>query len=322
MNRLKEIEEEIRRYEKILLVSHMSPEGDAIGSQLGLSRALRHRGKKTISINQDGLPRNLKFLKGSKSILKPKEIRGKLDQFNLCIALDCGSLDRLGSELIDIIEEKYLINIDHHEDNTKFGDLNYVEDRSSTSEIILKLLKHTGLNIDPPLATILYTGIIADTDSFRNDNVTSETLSAASELIDLGGDSRKVSVNLYENNPFPKLKLLGRVLGRSKFKGGIVWSMIPRKLLEKTDTEMEDTEGIITKLRSTGGAKVAFLLKEIGENKVKASLRAKADIDVSEIARKFGGGGHQKAAGCLLEGDLKQAEEKVLNKLKEKIENE
>ncbi len=312
----------MRNYDKILLVSHMSQEADAIGSQLGLSRALRHRGKKTLLANQDGLPRNLHFLKGSKSILKPREIRGKLDKFDLCIALDCGSLNRIGDELIEMIEGKYLINIDHHEDNTRFGDLNYVENRSSTAEIVLKLLKHTGLNIDPPLATILYTGIIADTDSFRNDNVTFETLQSSSELIELGADSRKVSVNLYEKDPFPKLKLLGRVLGRAKFEEGIVWSRIPKKILNETDTDMEDTEGIITKLRCTKGAKVAFLIKEIKEEQTKVSLRAKKDIDVSKIAREFGGGGHEKAAGCLLEGGMDEVEEKILTKIKERIEDE
>ena len=322
MNRLKEIEEEIRRYDKILLISHMSPEGDAIGSQLGLSRALRHRGKETILANQDGLPQNLEFLKGSKSIRRPKGIRGELDEYKLCIALDCGSLDRIGDELIEMIEDKYLINIDHHEDNTRFGDLNYVEKRSSTAEIVLKLLEHAGIKIDHHLATILYTGIIADTDSFRNDNVTPETFRSSSSLIELGANSRQVSINLYESNPFPKLKLLGRVLGISKYEEGIVWSKITKELLKKTDTGMEDTEGIITKLRSTKGAKAVFLLKEIGEDKVKVSLRAKQDIDVSKIAREFGGGGHEKAAGFVLEEDLDRAEKRVLEKLKEITEDD
>lgn len=320
MNRLKEIEDVISRHNRFLIGSHRSPEADAIGSQLGLSRALRQRGKKTVLINVDSVPKNLTFLKGSDSIRKPENINeDELSAVEVGIAVDCSNLDRLGDRGRNSFRGLPIINIDHHKDNSNFGDVNYVKPVAATTEIISDLLDYMGLNIDAPLATALYAGIIADTSSFKNDNVNPALMERSAKLLRGGADARSVIINLYESEPFPKLKLLGEVLSRAKLEDGIVWTKITPSLLKKVNATQEDTEGIVGTLRTTNNAKVACVMKKLPDNRVKISLRSKNAIDVSEVANKFGGGGHKVAAGCLIKGDLESVEKKILDELKQRL---
>ncbi|MBS3812571.1 bifunctional oligoribonuclease/PAP phosphatase NrnA [Candidatus Bipolaricaulota bacterium] len=320
MNRLKEVEDVISRHKKFIIGSHRSPEADAIGSQLGLSRALRQRGKKTTLVNVDGVPRNLSFLKGADSIKKPGEIDDKkLSGIEVGIVVDCSDLDRLGDAGKRLFEGLPVINIDHHKDNDKFGDINYVQGVAATTEIIAELIEYMGLTIDEPMATALYAGIIADTSSFRNDNVNPDLMERSAELLRRGANARSVIVNLYEREPFIKLKLLGEVLSNAKFNNGIVWTTITPSLLEKVSASGEDTEGIVGTLRTTEGAKVACVFKELSDNRVKVSLRSKEGFDVSRVASKFGGGGHTVAAGCLVKGELEEVRKRVLSEIDKRV---
>ena len=319
MNRLKEIEAEISRNESFLIGSHRSPEADAIGSQLGLSRALRQRGKKTILYNQDGVPRNLSFLKGAGSVLKPDQIPEEVTDVDIGIVVDCSNLERLGDRGESIFRKLKLINIDHHPDNSNFGAINYVEPVAATTEIIADLIEYMGIEMDEHIATALYSGIIADTSSFQNKNVDSAVMTRASSLLEYGADARSVIVNMYEREPFSKLKLLGEVLSRAKFEDGIVWAEITPDLLDKADASGEDTEGIVGKLRTTENARVACIFKELVDDRIKVSLRSKDGVDVSKVAGKFGGGGHKVAAGCTVDGELKEVEEKVLSEARKRI---
>ncbi|MFW6111603.1 MAG: DHH family phosphoesterase [Candidatus Bipolaricaulota bacterium] len=322
MNRLKEIEDVISRHDKFIIGSHRSPEADAIGSQLGLSRILRQRGKETILYNRDGVPKNLSFLKGSDQVLESDELGEEVKDVEIGIVVDCSDLERLGDKGKRIFTTLPIINIDHHKDNTNFGDINYVRPVAATTEIIAELIEYMGLEIDKPIATALYSGIIADTSSFQNENVNPDVLSRASSLLENGADARSVIVNLYEKEPFSKLKLLGEVLKGASFEGGIVWAEITPKIIERAGATQEDTEGIVGKLRSTEGARAACLFKKLPENRIKVSLRSKNGLDVSKVASKFGGGGHMVAAGCMVEGELDDVEEKVLNDLRERIRDD
>jgi len=320
MNRLKEVEDVISRHSTFLIGSHRSPEADAIGSQLGLSRALRQRGKKTVLINVDGVPKDLAFLKGSDSIRKPENVdKDELSGVEVGIAVDCSNLDRLGDQGKNSFRGLPIINIDHHQDNSNFGDVNYVKPVAATTEIISDLLDYMGLNIDAPLATALYAGIIADTSAFRNDNVNATLMERSAKLLKAGADARSVIINLYESEPFSKLKLLGEVLSNAEFEEGIVWTKISPELLKKANATPGDTEGIVGTLRTTNNAKVACVMKELPDSRVKVSLRSKNDIDVSKVAGKFGGGGHRVAAGCLVNGDLDSVEKKILDELKQHL---
>ncbi|MCF7875826.1 bifunctional oligoribonuclease/PAP phosphatase NrnA [Candidatus Bipolaricaulota bacterium] len=322
MNRLKEIEDVISHHDKFLIASHRSPEADAIGSQLGLSRALRQRGKETILYNRDGVPRNLDFLKGSGSILEADELTDKVTEAEVGIVVDCSDLDRLGDKGKGIFRKLPTINIDHHQDNTRFGYINYVRPVAATTEIIADLIEYMGLEIDEPIATALYSGIIADTSSFQNENVNSDLLHRAAKLMESGADARSVIINLYEREPFSKLKLLGEVLSGAKFQDEIVWAEITPQVIEEADATQEDTEGIVGKLRATEGAKVACLFKELPGDTIKVSLRAKNGVDVSKVAGEFGGGGHKVAAGCMVDGKLEDVEEKVLADIKQRIKDD
>lgn len=319
MNRLKEIEDVISRHDTFFIASHRSPEADAIGSQLGLGRALRQRGKNTVLYNRDGVPKNLEFLKGAGQVLTPGELENKMDEVEIGIAVDCSDLDRLGDKGKGIFRTLPTINIDHHKDNTNFGDINYIRPVAATTEIIAELIEYMGLEIDEPIATALYSGIIADTSSFRNENVSADVLDRAAKLMESGADARSVIVNLYEREPFSKLKLLGKVLGRASFEDEIVWTEITPEIIEEAEATQEDTEGIVGKLRTTEGAKVACLFKKLPENKVKVSFRSKGGVDVSKIASQFGGGGHKVASGCMVDGDLEGVKEEVLKDLRKRL---
>jgi phosphoesterase RecJ-like protein len=316
MNRLKEIEDEISRHEKFLIASHRSPEADAIGSQLGLSRAMRQRGKQTILYNRDGVPKNLRFLKGSDSILQFDELPDEVKEAEVGIVVDCSNLDRLGDKGKRLFRDLPVINIDHHKDNTNFGDINYVETVAATTQIIADLIEYMGLKLDEPIATALYAGVIADTSSFQNENVSASLLHRAADLLEGGANARSVIVNLYEKEPFSKLKLLGEVLATARIEDRIVWAEITPELIEKAGATQEDTEGIIGKLRTTEGARVACLFKKLPEDSIKVSLRSKDGVDVSKVASKFGGGGHRVAAGCMVDGSMEEVEEKVLGVIK------
>ncbi len=320
MNRLKEVEDVISRHEKFIIGSHRSPEADAIGSQLGLSRALRQRGKKTILVNVDGVPRNLSFLKGADAVKKPGKIdENELSGVEVGIVVDCSDLDRLGNAGKRLFAGLPIINIDHHKDNDNFGVINHVQDVAATTEIIAELIEYMGLNLDEPMATALYAGIIADTSSFRNDNVGPEVMERSANLLRSGANARSVIVNLYEREPFTKLQLLGKVLSEAEFENGVVWTTITPSLLEEVNATGEDTEGIIGTLRTTEGAMVACVFKELPENRVKVSLRSKGGFDVSQVASKFGGGGHTVAAGCLVEGELEKVRKRVLSEVNKRI---
>ncbi|MFB6290891.1 MAG: bifunctional oligoribonuclease/PAP phosphatase NrnA [Candidatus Bipolaricaulia bacterium] len=321
MNRLKEIEDEISRHDRFIIASHRSPEADAIGSQLGLSRALRQRGKQTILYNRDGVPKNLSFLKGSDSIKKYEELPEEVKDVEIGIVVDCSSLERLGDKGRRLFTGLPTLNIDHHKDNTNFGDINYVEPVAATTQIIADLIEYMGHRIDEHIATALYSGIIADTSSFQNENVSANLLGKAAELLDSGARARSVIVNLYEREPFSKLKLLGEVLSTAKFEDQIVWAEITPEKIEKAGATQEDTEGIVGKLRTTEGAQVACLFKKLPEDTIKVSLRSKNGIDVSKVASSFGGGGHKVAAGCMVDGTLESVQEKVLADIRKRMDD-
>ncbi len=322
MNRLKEIEDVISRHDRFFIASHRSPEADAIGSQLGLSRALRQRGKRTILYNRDGVPGNLKFLKGADQVVRPEGLGKEVEDVEVAIAVDCSDLDRLGDKGKGILRNLPTINIDHHQDNSNFGDINYVKPVAATTQIIAELIEYMGLEIDEPIATALYAGIIADTSSFQNENVNPDLLSRAANLLKNGANARSVIVNLYEREPFSKLKLLGEVLSKANFEDEIVWGEITPEVIEKADATQEDTEGIVGKLRTTKGARVACLFKELPDNRIKVSMRSKGGVDVSQVASNFGGGGHRVASGCMVDGELDKVENKVLEDIKARIKDE
>jgi len=309
----------IKEHGCFAVASHLGPEADAIGSQLALAYVLETMGKEVWPVLRDPVPDNLKFLPGAEAIRSPNEI--PQETIEAWFVVDCGQLNRVGEALYQIIRDHPLIvNIDHHGDNPRFGHINWVEETASTTLLLYELIRHLGVEITPQLATCLYAGIVADTDSFRNSNVDEEVLKIAAELLGYGAEAREIAVNLYERRKLSEMKLLGHTLLNARVADGVIWSSIPQRLFRETGGGLDDTERLAEELRATEGIEVAVLFKELPNGKIKVSLRAKGGLDVSRIARVFGGGGHLQAAGCLIPGKLQDVEARVLAEVHRALE--
>ncbi|MBE6070998.1 MAG: bifunctional oligoribonuclease/PAP phosphatase NrnA [Clostridium butyricum] len=324
MNNINSIKEEILKANKIGLSFHTSPDGDAIGSTLGLLNALLYLNKEAYIISRDVISDNLSFLPLSETV--NKEVTQPTNDTDLVIVLDCGNVERISAELSNYGGK--IINIDHHISNEMYGFINYVDTKASaTCEIVYLLLKELEIDFKSEsediiaIGNCIYTGIVTDTGSYRHSNVTERTHKIASELIGIGIDNSKIHSNLFDNKPFDKVKLMGCVLSNIELEldGKVAVLEISKNMIEQFNLPNTDTSDIISIGLSVKGVEVALLLKEVDEG-VKASLRSKNDIDVRKVAENFGGGGHIKAAGVMQRDvDLKVAKANLLKTLKEQM---
>ena len=308
----------IKNGEDFLVASHINPEGDAIGSTLAMTHALRGMNKKVVAYNKDPLPYNLRFLPGSDQILR--ELPSGFSP-GTAIILDCGNLDRMGKakKLLDGIE---VINIDHHATNPLFGTLNWVlAEASSTGEMLVPILKKIGARFTPEISSCIYTAILTDTGCFKFSNTSSEVLRVAGEMIELGADPAVIAHHLFDSQTAGNLKLLGMVLNTLQVELGDSYASahVTKEMFRSTQTDHDATEGFVDYLRSIEGVEVAALFREEDERKVKVSLRSKGEVDVLKIAEGLGGGGHKAAAGCLLEGNIKEGKKQVFEKVRTTI---
>lgn len=318
MNAFDEIAAVIREHERFALATHIGPEGDALGSQLALRLILQACGKEALVVCRDPVPESLRFLEGAMKPMLPKELVGA--PIDAWFVVDCGDLSRVGEEVYRLLADHPLIvNIDHHRSNPRFGRINCVEGVPATTVTLYQLTKHLGVSITPQLADCLYVGIIADTDSFRNANVNAEVLRVAAELLNAGANSREISIQLYERRRPNELRLLGHVLSAAHLDDGIIWGSIPREIFRATGTTINEAERLVEELRATDGIQVAVLFKELDNGRVKVSFRSKNGPAVNGVARVFGGGGHEQAAGCLVHGDLAAVEQRVLGELRRRL---
>jgi len=311
------IEETLKQARSVIISSHENADGDSIGSLLGMTLALSRRGvtARPVLPNGEEVPPHYRFLPGAALLGEKEPLPPEPELF---VALDCGNLERLASLGELARRSGCLVNIDHHEDNTRFGHLNLVEPySSSTSEIVYRLLRGAGFELGAEEAVCFYVGIITDTGRFRNVNTTPQALRAAAELLELGVNPEEVVSRVYEESSLGYLRLLGRVLERAEMAEGypLVHSYISREDLRETGVSMSETEDLIDKLRSAGEARVALLLKETEDGKTRASLRSRDEVSVGELARAFGGGGHARAAGFVSEKDRETVLEEVCRHL-------
>lgn len=289
----------------VVLACHVNPDGDALGSLLGMSLALRSLGKETYPTwgsDPVATPPSLMFMPGADSLVQYSELP---DESDLFVALDCGAAHRLGDLEKLALASDPLINIDHHPGNDEFGTLNVVVDfASSTAEIVAFLLKDAGVIFDHDIATCLYTGLVTDTGRFQYGNSSPETLRLAASLLSYGVQAPQIALEVFESAPFTYLKLLGRVLERATLfsEHRFVYSWITRKDLKETGVGADETDLLIDALRATRDADVAAIFKEQKDGNYRVSLRSKSapthpPVSVGEIARAHGGGGHELAAG-------------------------
>ena len=316
MDNFLKIKERIMESRNILITSHVNPDGDAIGSGLALMKGIEKLNKNcnVRFVLQDKTPDRIKFLK----LEKRAEIYNPQEKyiFDLAVCVDSATLERTGT-VKELIENCEKINIDHHISNPCYGQLNYVEDISSTSEVVYKFLKFTETEIDIDMAEALYTGLVNDTGNFKHSNATEKTFQMAGDLVSIGVNNSKVVREFLNTKSMAAIKLLGQAMYEMKFdeEKKLVYFFLSYEDMQKVNGRKEDTEEIVETLVSYEKAEVSLFLREDKPGVIKGSMRSKYDVNVNEIASIFGGGGHIKASGFTSTLPHEEIIKKVLEKL-------
>lgn len=322
MNRFDAAVAQAKAGKKFLVVSHVSPEGDAVGSLLGMALALRSLGKEVVAYLEDPVPDLFRFLPGADTVVHSLDGAGP---FDATFAVDCGQKERLGKGFIALKEPGRIVNIDHHATNDAFGDVNViVPNASAAGELVYDFCMAAGVKIDKNIAVNLYVAIHTDTGSFRYSSSTPESFEKAGALVRLGADPWEISRRVYENHPAKKFKLLGMVLntlevvnvGDGGVKKSVALVHVTREMFRRSDAEKDLADGFVNYARGIEGVEVGVLLREAGDLRYKVSMRAKGEVDVAEVAMQFGGGGHRNAAGFMMDGSLEEVKGKVIAALK------
>lgn len=303
----------IKESANIIILSHIAPDGDSIGSSLALFNALIKHGKNAKFVLDDVVPEIYKFLAGADEVEKPSNNY----DFDVVIVLDSGDIGRLGKSA-KYLNKKSIINIDHHISNTSFGTHNMIDSNAAaTAEIVYNIIRALGIDIDKDIAECLYTGIVTDTGQFQYSNTTSVTHDIASNLINCGVNPSKLYRKIYQNNTKEKMKLIGESIESLEFylDDRISCITIKKEQFDEIGAKDEDADGIINFARDINTVEVALFFREISDGKVKVGFRSKEYIDVNAIAEQFGGGGHKRASGATIVGNIDIVKEQVLKQV-------
>ena len=311
---LDEILEEIKKANKIVILTHETPDGDAVGSCLGLKLALEKIGKHS-DIIMSNYARTFEFLPRVSEI----ETESDIKNYDLAISLDCANFKRLDNR--EYFENaKKTIVIDHHGSNNMYGDLNYVNPVApACSEIILAILSYYEIEVDVEIGTCLMTGIITDTGGFQYPATTADTFEYAAELLRKGVDIADICKRTLQTKTKANFELQKRVMDRMEIleNGKVAFSYIDQKDMDEVKAEEGDHEGLVNIGRNIEGVEVSiFIRQKDNENSYKVSLRSGSYVNVSDVCLMFGGGGHPRAAGALIQGTKEQVKEKLLKEIK------
>jgi len=308
----------IHNARRVVAITHVAPDGDAIGSLLGLGRALRWLGKEYTLACADPVPRRFTYLPGSEAI-----VTGPRGEYDLVISLDCGDLERLGAAYDESLVGLPIINIDHHVTNTHFGTVNWIDTRvASTAEMVLELVERLDVPLDSDMALCLLNGIVTDTRGFRIPNTPLRTMRAVLKLMEAGAQLPEITAHVFNQRPFSDICLWAKALNGVQLDGRIIWSQITRTMRQECALSEKGDAGLVNFLGTTAEADVAIVFIEEDDGRVKVEMRSVPGVDVSAVARDLGGGGHPQAAGCTLNSDLDEAREKVLRAVSEAVEGQ
>jgi len=315
-SKLDQIGRVLRENERFAVLSHVRPDGDALGSQLALALSLQQLGKKVRVWNEDGMLEKYSFLPRGDLLTKPPHTAEDVDA---AIALDTAIQNRLGTAFTAVRSAKIWINIDHHLSNPGYGDLVHVDPTApATGQIIFDLIKSQDFPFDREIAENLYAAISTDTGSFQYPKTSARTFEVAAELVCTGIDVGQLSQQLYENYPRRRVELLRELLRTMRFErdGRVASFSLALQTAAELQVLPEDNEGLIDHLRAIRGVIVAVFFEELADGKVRVSMRSKSDaVDVCAICQKFGGGGHTLAAGARVRGTLAEVERNVLEEI-------
>lgn len=304
---LSEIVRAVKAGRRFLVVTHVRPDGDAVGSVLALTFMLRKLGREADAFCADPLPIGYDFLAGAEDI---RHDVPDPSSYDVAITVDCGDFQRVGDEFAEAIARiPLLVNIDHHVGKSVFGHINWVQtSASSTCEMLYRLSSMLEVPLDADIASQLYTGILTDTGSFRFSNTNRDVLEIASRLVASGAQPSLIAQYVYDSGQPQRLRLLAKVLASVTFHADdrLAAAELSQRMLAETGTSHLDSEGFINELRSVRPVRLAMLFREGGNGMVHVSLRSKGDVDVAGFAHKYGGGGHRQAAAFRVAGNLEE----------------
>ncbi len=311
--------------DNFLIVCHLNPDGDALGSAGALSMALGAIGKRTILLCRDAVPAFYEFLPGSRAFFTFSNVQASgipLQEFGNLILVDCNELRRTGMEKSPLAHFSFRSTavIDHHETESVFGDIRWVApETAATGMMIHAIIRELGVALTKDMAVNLYAALVVDTGNFRFENTTSEVLRVAAALAEAGAVPHKIHRELNETWSEGRFRLFARVMNSILVEDGVATIVLTRKMFEETSTSADDTENFVSFPMIMKDITISFLLREVDSLDYKVSLRSKGEVNVARIAEAFGGGGHKNAAGCNIKADLETAKAEVLKRLREQM---
>jgi phosphoesterase RecJ-like protein len=293
--------------ERFLVCSHSRPDGDAVGSVLAMGMLLEQLGKRADLVAADRVPVPYRRLPGVDAIRNALRIRGSYDA---AILLECDSFERTR---LRGLEQYSVINIDHHATGHAWGQVNWIDrGAASVGELVHRLVKAAGATVTPQMATCLYTTLLTDTGGFCYGALRAATFALAQELVEAGANPIRVAQEVYFSQPASKLLLLGIALNNLTYEKSLAWLWISHDDMLRARATEEDCEGVANYALSVAGVEAAAFFRELEDGHIRISLRSKGQVNVALIAEHMGGGGHENAAGCTLDGPLDRAREKIL----------
>ncbi|HVF55325.1 MAG TPA: bifunctional oligoribonuclease/PAP phosphatase NrnA [Pyrinomonadaceae bacterium] len=315
---LSQVVELIESKRRFAITSHIRPDGDSLGSSLGLYWLLRALDKEPEVIMRDPVPHAYQKLPGADQV----RVTPRVDQpYDAVFVIECSDITRPG--LVDL-DREFVVNIDHHSTTALFGTINWIDSTASAvGEMIYNLCKAIGVRVTREIAECVYTALVTDTGSFHFSNTTERTFKVASELVRAGVKPAKISQAVFSNYPWSKIELMSEVLGtvRRDPTGRVAWLRQTLEMQSKAHASDEDADGFVNYPLSCGEVEAVAFLKESAPGHYRVSLRSKGDVNVARVAEKFGGGGHRNAAGCTLCGDWAEVEDTVVELLLEALEH-
>jgi len=317
MNTFEEINNVIQEHDSFVILSHIRPDGDAIGSTVALGSTLEAMGKTVFYINEDGVPESLAFLPGADRVKIPSD---EILDVDVAVAVDCANKPRLGENALRMAENaKLWINIDHHKSNPAYGDYNFIHSESpATGQILYEMITELGMPFTDEARDNIYVAVSTDTGSFQYSGTTAKTYDLAADLVRKGVDTGKINELTYDSHPYRRVALTRELLNTLEISANgqlADWQLL-KKVKHDLDLQPDDSEGLIDMIRSIQGVNVALFFEELLDDSVRVSIRSKVgSIDACEIAQVFGGGGHAKAAGIRMDGPMSVAREAVISEV-------
>lgn len=309
---LTEVLQQIGRRNRFVLTSHARPDGDAIGSALACCQILLELGKDAEVVLHDPVPRIYQPLPFAARVIHADCVNGN---YEAAIILECDSIQRTR---LEGLENRFLISIDHHSSARQFAHVNWIDPRAiATAEMVYRLAREAGVRISREIATCLYTALMTDTGSFMFQGTDEQTFALARELVLAGADPFQCARNIYFAHSTAKMRLLGAALTNLHREGSLAWIWVTREQMERTEAKEEDCEGLVNYALSIQDVEIAAFFREMPDGRYRVSLRSKGQLNVASIAERFGGGGHECASGCSMDGPLAIAVARMLELIRQ-----